>query len=159
MPTFNPNQERPSFWTALPGGTHEHIAEALLANTLVQNVVKAKFANPNDMTARDHALDVLTRKTGVCLGQVIAKRLPSPDDETLSLFRLLPSGTEPAIATAVGGSQETHDAFASEDVSQVVHHVSRQAGRCLFQAFTGQIGLGDINLGDLANQVLKLAAL
>ena len=159
MPTFNPNQERPSFWTVLPGGTHEQIVQALLANALVQNVVQAKFANPDDMTARDHALDILTRKTGVCLGQVIAKRPLAPDDETLNLLRLLPSGTEPAIATAIGGSQETHDAFASEDVSRVVHHVSRQAGRCLFQAFTGQIGLGDINLGDLAGQLLKLAAL
>ncbi len=159
MPTFAPNVERPSFWTVLPGGIHETIATALQSDAVVVNAVNAKLAHPNDMNARDHVLDVITRQTGACLGEMIAKRTLDPENEMVTLFRALPSGTAAAIATAIGGSAETHDAFASGDISQIVHTISRETGRCLFQAFTGQIGAGSLNLDDLAQQLLHLAGL
>jgi hypothetical protein len=157
MPSFNPNQERPSVWTLMKGGTHARIVKALLADDVVVNAVKAKLAHPDDNAARDHLLDIITRRTGNCIGQAIAGKSLAPEDEMLTIFRLLPSSTAGAISTAIGGSQATHNALATGDVTKIVTPLSRMVGRCVFQAVVGKVG--SFGLGDIAGELLRLAGL
>jgi hypothetical protein len=113
------------------------LAQALLTHAAA--AVDAALPISASAAARSQAIDLTGRGTAACLGQDICGKA------------LAPKG---AIETAIGGCQLTTTAFASNNAADVIQQVNREAGRCMFQAFTSAIGPGVVDLAGLAKQLL-----
>jgi hypothetical protein len=130
-----------AFWSVLPGGTDGKIVTALRADNAVKVAINAKLNAPNDPNAREHVVDVINRATASCLGQAILKRELNPDDQTCSLYHVLKGGTAGAIDQVINApaNNALHDAFGKKDVNAIIHVITRETGRGLFEACVSQL--------------------
>lgn len=128
-----------AFWTVLKGGTHGRIVKVLSNDAAVTTAIHAKLLSPGDPNARLHVVDIINRETADCLGQAILGQTLRPDDSSLSIYHILKGGTAADLDAIINAAANTdlHNAFANKDAAKIIHFISRQTGRGLFQASEG----------------------
>ena len=131
----NDSDANPAFWTVLSPGSHGKVVAALKADSAVQMAIKAKLLDPGSDKKRGFVVDHINRATVNCIGQLIMGQTLNPEKADLTLYNLLETKTAGSIDAIIDSpaNAELHTAFKDKDADKIIHTISRQTGRALFQ--------------------------
>lgn len=119
-----------ALWKALPPGTHGRIVPALAADDRVRNRVQDVAASPGNAQKRSALIEAVVRLTGNCLGQAITHQKLQPENDQVSVFRIMKAGAAARIEKAIGELSDQQIGLAPGDAKGPISTISRMTGRC-----------------------------
>jgi hypothetical protein len=147
----------PAFWSLL-GGLDGAIEGKLAHDSTVTTAIQVKLNSPDDADARLNVINVISRATASCIGQKLTGQALNPDDDAVSILHALDPGTDDALNAIINdpSNTELHHAFASKSVSGIIHVITRQTGRGLFQAAEAKVAAVATNPAAVLDEIKKL---